>query len=189
MSGIFKAYDIRGIYPEQLNEEIAEKIGRAFVEFLGAKKIVIGRDMRPHSEPLFKALSKGIMEQGCDVIDLGLCSTPMTYHANGFLKADGSIMITASHNTKEWNGFKLCRKDDVPISGATGIADIQKLVEANNFKAAEKPGTLSHYNIADEYGKSKRPEPNSAQRSTVTPTAADSSTTKAISSRWTSSPR
>ena len=153
MSGIFKAYDIRGIYPEQLNEEIAEKIGRAFVEFLGAKKIVIGRDMRPHSEPLFKALSKGIMEQGCDVIDLGLCSTPMTYHANGFLKADGSIMITASHNTKEWNGFKLCRKDDVPISGATGIADIQKLVEANNFKAAEKPGTLSHYNIADEYGK------------------------------------
>lgn len=153
MSGIFKAYDIRGIYPEQLDEEIAEKIGRAFVDFLGAKKIVIGRDMRPHSEPLFKALSKGIMEQGCDVIDLGLCSTPMTYHANGFLKADGSIMITASHNTKEWNGFKLCRKDDVPISGATGIADIQKLVEANNFKAADKPGTLSRYDIADEYGK------------------------------------
>ena len=91
MSGIFKAYDIRGIYPEQLNEEMAEKIGRAFVEFLGAKKIVIGRDMRPHSEPLFKALAKGITEQGCDVIDLGLCSTPMTYHANGFLKADGSV--------------------------------------------------------------------------------------------------
>ena len=152
MSGIFKAYDIRGIYPEQLNEETAEKIGRAFVDYLGAKKIVIGRDMRPHSEPLFKALAKGITEQGCDVIDLGLCSTPMTYHANGFLKADGSVMITASHNTKEWNGFKLCRKDDVPISGATGIADIQKLVEANNFKAAEKPGTISQFSIAEEYG-------------------------------------
>ena len=125
MSGIFKAYDIRGIYPEQLNEEMAEKIGRAFVEFLGAKKIVIGRDMRPHSEPLFKALAKGITEQGCDVIDLGLCSTPMTYHANGFLKADGSVMITASHTTKVSKRYKLCPKDDVHISGATGIAAIQ----------------------------------------------------------------
>ena len=88
MSGIFKAYDIRGIYPEQLNEEIAEKIGRAFVTFLGAKKVVIGRDMRPHSVPLFNALAKGITEQGCDVVDLGLCSTPQTYHANGSLKDD-----------------------------------------------------------------------------------------------------
>ena len=121
MSGIFKAYDIRGIYPEQLNEETAEKIGRAFVDYLGAKKIVIGRDMRPHSEPLFKALAKGITEQGCDVIDLGLCSTPMTYHANGFLKADGSVMITASHNTKEWNGFKRETRHDLPIQHRRGI--------------------------------------------------------------------
>lgn len=153
MSGIFKAYDIRGIYPEQLNEEIAERIGRAFVVFLGAKKVVIGRDMRPHSLPLFQALSKGIMEQGCDVVDLGLCSTPQTYHANGILHADGSIMITASHNTKEWNGFKLCRKDDVPISGATGIADIQKLVEANDFPAPAAKGSISKYDISEDYRK------------------------------------
>jgi phosphomannomutase len=93
MAGIFKAYDIRGIYPEQLNEEIAEKIGRAVVTFLNAKKIVIGRDMRPHSVPLFNALVKGITLQGCDVVDLGMCSTPMCYHANGKLEADGSIMI------------------------------------------------------------------------------------------------
>ncbi len=153
MSGIFKAYDIRGIYPEQLNEEMAEKIGRAFVTFLGAKKVVIGRDMRPHSVPLFNALAKGITEQGCDVVDLGLCSTPQTYHANGILKADGSIMITASHNTREWNGFKLCRKDDVPISGATGIADIQKLVEENNFPVSDVKGTVSTYDISADYRK------------------------------------
>src|SRR3989339_185313 len=127
MAGIFKAYDIRGIYPEQLNEETAEKIGRAFVNFLKAEKIVIARDMRPHSVPLFNALAKGITEQGADVIDIGLCSTPMSYHANGKLGADGSIMITASHNPAEYNGLKLCRESAIPVSGATGIADIEKL--------------------------------------------------------------
>ena len=133
MSGIFKAYDIRGIYPEQIDADLAEKIGRAFVVFTNARKIVVGRDMRPHSEPLFEGLTRGITRQGADVIDLGLCSTPMSYHANGFLEADGSVMITASHNPGEWNGFKLCKAQAVPISGDTGIADIQMLVEANRF--------------------------------------------------------
>ena len=151
MAGIFKAYDIRGIYPEQLNAEMAERIGRAFVVHTGAKKVVIGRDMRPHSVPLFEALAKGVMAQGADVIDIGLCSTPMSYHANGKLGADGSIMITASHNPAEWNGFKLCRKGAVPISGATGIADIEALALANQWTDAEKPGTLSTYDIAQEY--------------------------------------
>lgn len=151
MAGIFKAYDIRGIYPEQLNAEMAERIGRAFVVHTGAKKVVIGRDMRPHSVPLFEALAKGVMAQGADVIDIGLCSTPMSYHANGKLGADGSIMITASHNPAEWNGFKLCRKGAVPISGATGIADIEALALANEWTDAEKPGTLSTYDIAQEY--------------------------------------
>ena len=116
---IFKAYDIRGIYGEDLDEALAEKIGRAFVEFTKAKKIVVGRDMRPHSVGLFAALAKGMTAQGADVIDIGLCSTPMSYYANGFLKADGSVMITASHNPGEWNGFKLCKAQAVPISGAT----------------------------------------------------------------------
>ena len=151
MAGIFKAYDIRGIYPEQLNAEMAERIGRAFVVHTGAKKVVIGRDMRPHSVPLFEALAKGVMAQGADVIDIGLCSTPMSYHANGKLGADGGIMITASHNPAEWNGFKLCRKGAVPISGATGIADIEALALANQWTDAEKPGTLSTYDIAQEY--------------------------------------
>jgi len=151
MSGIFKAYDIRGIYPEQIDADLAEKIGRAFVVFTNARKIVVGRDMRPHSEPLFEGLTRGITRQGADVIDLGLCSTPMSYHANGFLEADGSVMITASHNPGEWNGFKLCKAQAVPISGDTGIADIQMLVEANRFVDAPKRGTVTQYDIAPEY--------------------------------------
>jgi phosphomannomutase len=151
MSGIFKAYDIRGIYPADINEAMAESIGRAFVEFTGAKKVVVGRDMRPHSVELFKGLSRGLMEQGADVIDIGLCSTPQSYFANGTLKADGSIMITASHNPGEWNGFKLCRAEAVPISGATGIMQIQELVEADKWSKADRVGTLSHYDINREY--------------------------------------
>ncbi len=152
MAGIFKAYDIRGIYPEQLDEAMAEKIGRAFTDFLGAKKVVVGRDMRPHSKPIFDALAKGITEQGADVIDLGMCSTPMSYFANGKLGADGSIIITASHNPAEWNGFKLCRKEAIPISGATGIADIERLVSEGKWKKSGRKGKVSKYDIAKEYG-------------------------------------
>ena len=153
MSGIFKAYDIRGVYPTDLNETLAEAIGRAYIEFTGAKKVVIGRDMRPHSEPLFSALCRGITGQGADVIDLGLCSTPQSYFANGKLQADGGIMITASHNPGEWNGFKLCRANAVPISGITGIADIQRIVETKTWKKCDKPGKVSKYDIGPEYGK------------------------------------
>jgi len=152
MAEIFKAYDIRGIYPEDLNEDIAEKLGRAFVTFIGAKKVVVGRDMRPHSKPIFDALAKGMREQGADVIDLGMCSTPMSYHANGVLGADGSIIITASHNPGEWNGFKLCRENAIPISGATGIQDIKKIVEDESWGASENTGTVSSYDIGPEYG-------------------------------------
>ncbi len=153
MAGAFKSYDIRGIYPDQLNEKLAEKIGRAYATFLKGKKVVIGRDMRPHSYPLFQALAKGITEQGTDVIDIGMCSTPMSYFANGKLKADGSIMITASHNTGEWNGLKLCRKTAIPISGATGIKEIEKMVNEESWdKASEDKGQIISYDIAPEYG-------------------------------------
>jgi phosphomannomutase len=152
MSGIYKAYDIRGIYPEQLNEAIAEQIGRAYIEFTGAKKVVVGRDMRPHSTPLFDALAKGMTEQGADVINIGLCSTPMSYFANGKLGADGSIIITASHNPGEWNGFKLCKAQAVPISGATGIADIEQIVAAKSWKKSDVKGKITTYDIAPEYG-------------------------------------
>ena len=153
MAGVFKAYDIRGIYPTELNEELALKIGRAFVTFLGGKQFVIGRDMRPHSKPIFDALAQGINEMGADVIDIGLCSTPMSYFANGKLGADGSVMITASHNTGEWNGLKLCRKGVVPISGITGIKDIEKIVLEETWnKPAEVKGKIISHDISEEYG-------------------------------------
>ena len=133
-------------------EEIAEQIGRAYIEFTGAKKVVVGRDMRPHSKPLFDALAKGMTEQGADVINIGLCSTPMSYFANGKLGADGSIIITASHNPGEWNGFKLCKAQAVPISGATGIADIERIVAAKSWKKSDVKGQITTYDIAPEYG-------------------------------------
>lgn len=152
MAGIFKAYDIRGIYGQDLTEEIAYKIGRAYATFVGCRKVVVARDIRPHSEPLFAALAKGITEQGADVIDLGYGSTPMSYFANGTLGADGGVMITASHNTAEWNGFKLCRAQAVPISGATGILDIERIVNEGSFAPkAANPGQVTTYDILPEY--------------------------------------
>jgi phosphomannomutase len=152
MASIFKAYDIRGIYGKTLNEDLARKIGRAFVTFLGCRKVVVGRDMRPHSEPLFQALAEGLTEQGADVIDLGLVSTPMTYYANGTLHADASIMLTASHNPGEWNGFKLCREQAIPISGATGIKDLERICLAGSFAPAPaRRGTVSHHDIVPAY--------------------------------------
>ncbi|MFZ4397920.1 MAG: phosphomannomutase/phosphoglucomutase, partial [Kiritimatiellia bacterium] len=153
MSGIFKAYDIRGVYGTELTDDMAYRIGKAFVTFLGScSKVVVGRDMRPHSVPLFQALARGITEQGANVIDIGLCSTPMCYHANGWLRADASIMITASHNPGEWNGFKLCRSQAVPISGDTGIADIEKIVAKGKFaKPTGVKGQISSYDILREY--------------------------------------
>ncbi|HMP72216.1 MAG TPA: phosphomannomutase/phosphoglucomutase [Kiritimatiellia bacterium] len=152
MGSIFKAYDIRGIYGEQLNEELAVLIGRAFATFLGCKKVVVGRDMRPHSEPLFKALAEGLVMQGVEVIDLGMVSTPMSYYANGKLKADAGIMITASHNPGEYNGFKLCREQAIPISGATGIKDIERIVQEKSFAPEADPvGTITRYDIIPEY--------------------------------------
>lgn len=152
MAGIFKAYDIRGIYGEKLTDALAEKIGRAFATFVKPKKVVVGYDMRPHSKPLFEALARGLTTQGADVICIGMCSTPMSNFANGTLKADASIMITASHNTQEWNGFKMAIADAVPISGDTGIADIERIVESGSFDApAEKPGSVTEHSVIEEY--------------------------------------
>jgi phosphomannomutase len=154
MAGIFKAYDIRGIYGEALTEELAEKIGRAFDTFLKCNKVVIGHDMRPHSKPLLDALAKGITESGADVIDSGMCSTPMLYYAVGVTGAEAGIMITASHNPGEWNGFKLTKAQAVPISGATGIADIEKIVESESFeKVSDTPGNMSEVDLLADYCK------------------------------------
>ncbi len=147
MSSIFKAYDIRGIYPSELNEEIAYKIGRAFVTFLNVKSVVVGRDARSSSPQLFKALTQGIADQGADTINIGLCSTPMFYF--GSKDAEASIMITASHNPKEYNGFKLCKGKAFPLV-EEDIKEIQSLVEKNQFKKKEQ-GKIVTKNIMDEF--------------------------------------
>lgn len=154
MAGIFKAYDIRGIYGQDLTDEIFYKIARAYALFANVKRVVIARDIRPHSEPLFAAFAKGLNDLGVDVIDIGHASTPMSYFANGTLKADGSVMITASHNTKEWNGCKLCRANAVPISGATGIMDIERMVLSGELGTdAPVKGTITKVDILPEYAK------------------------------------
>ncbi len=153
MAGIFKAYDIRGVYGETLTDDLAFQIGRAFATFLSCKRVVVGRDMRPHSQPLFEALTRGITLQGADVLDIGVCSTPISYFANGRLGADAGVMITASHNPGEWNGFKLCRANAVPISGATGIADIERIVKEKAFApAAAHAGRVRREHAIEDYG-------------------------------------
>ena len=149
---IFKAYDIRGIVGKELDEALAHRIGRGFATMLKPKTVVIGRDMRPHSVGLSEALAAGLTRQGVNVIDLGLISTPMCYYGNGTLKADASIMITASHNPGEYNGFKLCRANAVPISGQTGIQELEDIVIRNAFDPEPaQPGTLSEHNIRPAY--------------------------------------
>ncbi len=149
---IFKAYDIRGIYGKDLTDNLAYNIGKAFATFVKPKMVVVGRDMRPHSEPLFRHLARGLTELGVEVLDLGLCSTPMTYFANGSLNAAAGIMITASHNPGEWNGFKLCREQAIPISGATGIKDIERIVQSGNFApSAATPGKIMTKDVQPAY--------------------------------------
>lgn len=152
MTSIFKAYDIRGIYGETLTDALARDIGRAFVTFTGCRKVAVARDVRPHSVPLFAALAEGLCRQGADVIDLGLASTPMCYFGNGHLGCDAGIMITASHNPGEWNGFKLARAQAVPISGDTGIREIERIVADGAFAPpAATPGRIQQIDIAEAY--------------------------------------
>ncbi len=148
---IFKQYDIRGVYPSQLTEKLAYRVGRAFVVFLKVNEVVVGHDMRSSSPSLADALMKGIIDQGADVLNIGLCSTPMLYFAGRNKKS--AIMITASHNPRDYNGIKMCRKNSGPISGDSGIFDIKKLVLENKFKDVVKKGKIKDYNIKEEYVK------------------------------------
>lgn len=149
---IFRAYDIRGIYPSEINEKVAELIGRAFVKFLGGSNlnIVVGRDNRLSSPSLFNALTKGILGQGANVIDIGLATTPMLYFAVAYFKFDGGVEITASHLSEEWNGFKLVREKAIPISEKTGIKKIQEIAEKIKTEGKLK-GKLFQKNILPEY--------------------------------------
>jgi len=151
-SEIFKAYDIRGIYPKEINSEAAYLIGRAFVNFLKKKKpkIVVGRDNRLSSPFLFKALTKGIIDQGANLIDIGFATTPMLYFAVAYFKLDGGIEISASHNPSQYNGFKLVREKAIPISGKSGIKEIKKLVLIDKFEG-ERKGRILKKRVLKEY--------------------------------------
>jgi phosphomannomutase len=146
---IFKAYDIRGIYGEQLNEDIAYKIGRAFAMYIGSK-IVVAKDNRLSSDSLFEALTRGITDQGSDVYNIGLSTSPMFYFAVSNLVCDGGVIITASHNPPQYNGFKMVRSDAMPLSGEDGINQIRQLVEENNFSSSKK-GNIYPLDITDKY--------------------------------------
>lgn len=151
---IFKAYDIRGIYGKDLDENIFRKIARGYARFAGLRggRVVVARDCRKSSDALFEAFAGGLLAEGVDVTDIGLASTPMSYFANAFLGADGSVMITASHNTKEWNGCKLCKAGAVPISGATGIKDIERIVAGMpDGEPASGRGRMEKADVSAEY--------------------------------------
>ncbi len=150
----FGAYDIRGIYPQTINEEIAYRIGRFFPNLFNAKKVVVGNDIRLSSPALKKALIKGLTESGCDVIDIGQCGTEMIYFATAHLKLDGGVMITASHNPKEYNGMKFVRQEARPISGDTGLRDLEKQVADGELPAeAEAFGKVELLDITEDYVK------------------------------------
>lgn len=148
---IFKAYDIRGIYPEQFDEDGAYAIGRAIVAEFSPKKLAIGRDIRPSSPSLFAALVRGVTDSGCDVLNLGLTTTPMVYYAAGNLDVDAVVSLTASHNPIEFNGVKIALKGAIPVGETTGLFSIRDRAFAGNFPTVEKKGTVTDYDIKPEY--------------------------------------
>ena len=147
----FKAYDIRGQIPNELNTDIAYRIGNATVEFLGAKRLVVGRDIRQSSGELMQAVSRGIRDAGAEVLDIGLGGTENVYFATSHLSVDGGIMITASHNPADYNGLKFVREESRPISGDTGLSDIQRIAERDERLMAEVQGVQTEVNVFDAY--------------------------------------
>ncbi len=147
----FKAYDIRGQIPTQLNPDICYRIGNATAEYLDAKRVVIGRDMRLTSAEFADAVAKGLQEAGVEVLDIGLCGTEMVYFATTHLDADGGIMVTASHNPADYNGLKIVREKAKPISGDTGLSDIKVLAEADDRRTAAEPGGRTESDIFGAY--------------------------------------
>jgi len=149
---IFKAYDIRGTVPDQLDAKLAYAIGRATARHFEADVLAVGRDARPHSPDLCEALIEGIRDEGTHVIDLGLVSTPMLYFAVDHLEADGGVMVTASHNPSQYNGFKLCREHAIPVGEASGLREIEALVPGRaNASPVSPRGELRVEAVLDEY--------------------------------------
>ncbi len=149
--GVFKAYDVRGIYPDDISEALFAKIGQAAVKILKAKTMVVGRDARLSSPSLAQAMISGLCCAGADVIDIGMASTPMLYLATAMLRADGGVQITASHNPGRYNGCKWCRADAVPVSYETGLADMERAIVSADLPMAAAPGRVQRQDIGAEY--------------------------------------
>jgi phosphomannomutase len=147
----FKAYDIRGRIPDELNADIAYRVGNATAEYLGAKRIVLGRDIRHSSAELADAVAAGLIDAGVDVLDIGLGGTEMVYFGTGHLEAEGGIMVTASHNPADYNGLKLVREQSKPISGDSGLGDIRKIAEGDARHTADKKGKRTEVDLRDAY--------------------------------------
>ncbi len=148
----FKAYDIRGKVPSELNEELAYKVGMAFAKLQNAKKVVIGYDVRKSSPALADALAKGLNDAGADVVNLGLCGTEMIYFGTPYLNADGGVMITASHNPPEYNGLKFVKRGSVPMGYDSGLDKIEEMILNDDLAVApEKKGTVTHYDLMNEF--------------------------------------
>jgi phosphomannomutase len=146
----FKAYDIRGKYPEQVNEELAQAVGRGLVRYLGAKKIVVGVDMRSSSESLKEKIMEGLTAEGADVMDIGRCTTPMLSFAVIYYNYDGGIMISASHDPGDENGFKLIDATGVQIGEGFGLESIKKIV-SQGFSARQITGTVVSKDVLSDY--------------------------------------
>lgn len=147
----FKAYDIRGRIPDELNVELAERIGRAFAQIVGKGEVVVGYDIRKDSPALATALAEGLVRAGCDVVDIGLCGTEEVYFQTFHRGVTGGVMVTASHNPMDYNGMKLVREGAKPISGDSGLRDMERLVEENRFLDAERQGRVTHDHDKDAY--------------------------------------
>ncbi|BCS55023.1 phosphomannomutase [Geobacter sp. SVR] len=147
----FKAYDIRGRVPDELNEDIAYRIGRAYAELLKPARVIIGRDIRLSSASLADALTGGLTDGGSDVFDIGICGTEQVYFATFHEGMDGGIMVTASHNPMDYNGMKLVREGSRPISGDSGLNEIRELVRTNRFVPQGKTGTVTPLDIDAAY--------------------------------------
>src|SRR5688572_10988823 len=151
----FKAYDYRGRIPNELNPDVAYRIGRAYAEFLEPKstpaRVIVGRDIRKSSAELCEALTRGLLDSGVDVFDIGLCGTEVVYFATFSEGMDGGIMVTASHNPPDYNGMKFVRQESRPISGDTGLKDIQRIAEANTFSKPARTGRRSELDVRSKY--------------------------------------
>ena len=151
-TSIFRAYDIRGVYGKDIDESVAEDLGKTFATFIGrGKRIVVSRDTRESGESLKKSFIRGLTDSGCDVIDIGVTTTPMMYFAVRELGADGGVSVTASHNPREWNGFKMTREGGILCSEGFGMEEIKKIFSEGSFANSDDKGKVERRDIFPDY--------------------------------------